>query len=176
MITTLCVEKPDADLQDALIESADGSGLSMPLVLDRLMALVVFTLIEESDSFQEPGRGIGLARRVALLENVAQHRIEETARRRTIQAEYNAKHGITPESIQKSIGTLEYQMAEADYLTIPVAAESQVRYEKPQALEATIRQLEEEMKAAAKLLAFEKAAEFRDRIKALKLKELEVGA
>jgi excinuclease ABC subunit B len=67
-------------------------------------------------------------------------------------------------------------MAEADYLTIPVAAESQVRYEKPQALEATIRQLEEEMKAAAKLLEFEKAAEFRDRIKALKLKELEVGA
>jgi excinuclease ABC subunit B len=102
--------------------------------------------------------------------------IDETVRRRKIQAEYNAEHGITPESIQKSIGTLEYQMAEADYLTIPVAAESQVRYEKPQALEATIRQLEEEMKAAAKLLEFEKAAEFRDRIKALKLKELEVGA
>jgi excinuclease ABC subunit B len=102
--------------------------------------------------------------------------IDETARRRKIQAEYNAEHGITPESIQKSIGTLEYQMAEADYLTIPVAADSQVAYEKPQALEATIRQLEEEMKAAAKLLEFEKAAEFRDRIKALKLKELEVGA
>ncbi len=102
--------------------------------------------------------------------------IDETARRRKIQAEYNAQHGITPESIQKSIGTLEYQMAEADYLTIPVAADSQVAYEKPQALEATIRQLEEEMKAAAKLLEFEKAAEFRDRIKALKLKELEVGA
>jgi excinuclease ABC subunit B len=102
--------------------------------------------------------------------------IEETARRRKIQADYNAEHGITPESIQKSIGTLEYQMAEADYLTIPVAAEAQAAYERPQVLEATIRQLEEEMKAAAKLLEFEKAAQLRDRIKALKLKELEVSA
>ncbi|MEP6886831.1 MAG: excinuclease ABC subunit UvrB [Nitrospirales bacterium] len=102
--------------------------------------------------------------------------IEETARRRKIQAEYNAEHDITPESIQKSIGTLEYRMAEADYLTIPVAAEAQAAYERPQALEATIRQLEEEMKAAAKLLEFEKAAQLRDRIKALKLKELEVSA
>ena len=102
--------------------------------------------------------------------------IEETARRRKIQAQYNAEHGITPESIQKSIGTLEYQMAEADYLTIPVAADAQAAYERPQALEETIRQLEEEMKAAAKLLEFEKAAQLRDRIKALKLKELEVGA
>ena len=93
-----------------------------------------------------------------------------------MQAEYNADHGITPESIQKSIGTLEYQMAEADYLTIPVAAEAQAAYERPEALETTIRQLEEEMKTAAKLLEFEKAAQLRDRIKALKLKELEVGA
>lgn len=102
--------------------------------------------------------------------------IEETARRRKIQAEYNTEHGITPESIQKSIGTLEYQMAEADYLTIPVAAEALAAYERPQALETTIRQLEEEMKAAAKLLEFEKAAQLRDRIKTLKLKELEVSA
>jgi excinuclease ABC subunit B len=102
--------------------------------------------------------------------------IEETARRRKIQADYNAAHNITPESIQKSIGTLEYQMAEADYLTIPVAAEGETSYERPQELEVTIRKLEEDMKAAAKLLEFEKAAQLRDRIKALKLKELEVGA
>jgi excinuclease ABC subunit B len=102
--------------------------------------------------------------------------IEETARRRKIQADYNAAHNITPESIQKSIGTLEYQMAEADYLTVPVAAEGETSYERPQELEVTIRKLEEDMKAAAKLLEFEKAAQLRDRIKALKLKELEVGA
>ena len=102
--------------------------------------------------------------------------IDETARRRKIQADYNAAHNITPESIQKSIGTLEYQMAEADYLTIPVAAEGETSYERPQELEVTIRKLEEDMKAAAKLLEFEKAAQLRDRIKALKLKELEVGA
>ncbi|HKN87542.1 MAG TPA: excinuclease ABC subunit UvrB [Nitrospiraceae bacterium] len=102
--------------------------------------------------------------------------IDETARRRKIQAEYNAAHHITPESIQKSIGTLEYQMAEADYLTVPVAADAQASYERPQEREMTIRKLEEDMKAAAKLLEFEKAAQLRDRIKALKLKELEVGA
>jgi excinuclease ABC subunit B len=102
--------------------------------------------------------------------------IEETARRRKIQADYNAAHNITPESIQKSIGTLEYQMAEADYLTIPVAAEGETSYERPQELEVTIRKLEEDMKSAAKLLEFEKAAQLRDRIKVLKLKELEVGA
>ena len=81
VIATLCVKEPDADLQDALIETADGPGLGMPLVLDRLMALVVFTLIEEPNSFQQPGRGFGLARRAALLENVSQHRIEKAARR-----------------------------------------------------------------------------------------------
>jgi len=102
--------------------------------------------------------------------------IEETARRRTIQASYNSEHGITPESIQKSIGTLEYKMAEADYLTLPLAAETEGSYEVSQGRGTTIRQLEDEMKAAAKLLEFEKAAQLRDRIKALKLKELEVGA
>lgn len=102
--------------------------------------------------------------------------IDETARRRKIQAQYNETHNITPESIQKSIGTLDYQMAEADYLTVPVAAEAQASFERPQDREAAIRKLEEDMKAAAKLLEFEKAAQLRDRIKALKLKELEVGA
>jgi excinuclease ABC subunit B len=57
-----------------------------------------------------------------------------------------------------------------------VAADARASYVRPEELEASIRKLEEEMKAAAKLLEFEKAAQLRDRIKALKLKELEVGA
>ena len=67
-------------------------------------------------------------------------------------------------------------MAEADYLTLPLAAETEGSYEVSQGRGTTIRQLEDEMKTAAKLLEFEKAAQLRDRIKALKLKELEVGA
>jgi len=100
--------------------------------------------------------------------------IEETARRRALQAEYNAMHGITPESVKKSIGTLEYRVAEADYVTIGLAAEAEEGYARPTDVEATIKKLEEEMKAAAKLLEFERAAQLRDRIRALKLKELEV--
>ncbi len=101
--------------------------------------------------------------------------IEETARRRALQADYNATHGITPESVKKSIGTLEYQVAEADYVTIGVAAEAEEGYGRPTDVEMTIKKLEEEMKAAAKLLEFERAAQLRDRIRALKLKELEVS-
>ena len=59
VIATSRVEEPDADLQDALIEPADGPRLGVPLVLDRLMALVVFALVEEPDPFQQPGRRIG---------------------------------------------------------------------------------------------------------------------
>ncbi|WP_447979661.1 excinuclease ABC subunit UvrB [Candidatus Nitrospira bockiana] len=102
--------------------------------------------------------------------------IDETARRRTIQAEYNLAHGITPETIKKSIGTLEYQVAEADYVTFPAAADVKSEYQTPEAIEAMIQKLEEEMKAAAKLLEFEKAAQLRDRIRALRMKELQVGA
>ena len=102
--------------------------------------------------------------------------IEETARRRALQAQYNAAHGITPESIKKSIGTLEYQMVEADYATAGLAAESQDRYKNAADVDVTIQKLEEEMRAAAKMLEFERAAQLRDRIRALRFKELEVGS
>jgi excinuclease ABC subunit B len=98
--------------------------------------------------------------------------MDETARRRRIQAEYNRAHGITPESVKKSIPALEYKMAELDYAQLSLAAE-------PDAVpggdrEALISQLEIEMKAAAKELAFERAAALRDRIRTLRLKALEV--
>src|SRR5215204_1581769 len=96
------MKEPDANLQDALIETADGSRLGMPFVFDRLVALVVFTLIEEPNSFQQPGRGIGRARGAALRENVSQHWVEETPRRldaRQIVADDPLEHqrsGIDP--------------------------------------------------------------------------------
>jgi len=100
--------------------------------------------------------------------------IEETARRRRLQADFNAAHGITPESVKKGIPELAYRVSEMDYLTVELAAEAVQPYESPDAVERTIQKLEEEMKAAAKSLEFERAAELRDRIRTLRLKELEV--
>ncbi len=98
--------------------------------------------------------------------------IDETSRRRRIQAEYNQAHGITPESVKKSIPTLEYKMTELDYVQLELAAEPEATYGGEE-VESLIRKLEVEMKAAAKELAFERAAELRDRIRALRLRELE---
>ncbi len=101
--------------------------------------------------------------------------LEETGRRRRIQAEYNETHGITPESIKKGIPELEYKMVQADYVSLDLAAESVPVYENTSEKGALIERLEAEMKAAAKELEFERAAVLRDRIRALKMKELEVG-
>ena len=101
--------------------------------------------------------------------------IDETARRRTLQAEYNAAHGITPETIKKRIHDLEYQIAEADYLNLGLAAEEEVIYGDESEMEKTIEGLEQEMKTAAKALEFERAAKLRDKIRALRQKELQVG-
>jgi excinuclease ABC subunit B len=98
--------------------------------------------------------------------------IEETGRRRRIQADYNEAHGITPESVKKSIPALEYKMAELDYVQLELAAEPEAAYSED--ADELIKKLEAEMKQAAKDLAFERAAELRDRIRALRLKELEV--
>jgi excinuclease ABC subunit B len=101
--------------------------------------------------------------------------IEETARRRRIQHAYNETHGITPETVRKQIPELEYRMAQADYLELPVAAEPLMAYAKSGNLEQVIQRLETEMKAAAKNLEFERAAGLRDRIRALKRRDLELN-
>src|SRR5574341_678654 len=100
--------------------------------------------------------------------------IEETTRRRGLQAGYNEKHGITPESVKKGIPDLEYRLVEADYVQLDLVAEAEAEFAAVEALDQTIRKLEEEMKAAARRLEFERAAELRDRIRALKMKDLEV--
>ena len=100
--------------------------------------------------------------------------IDETARRRAIQGEYNKVHGITPASVKKDIPALEYAVAELDYVQLDLAAEAVEPYGQSETIEQTIRRLEVEMKAAAKELAFERAAELRNQIRALRLKDLEV--
>ncbi|MCY4612367.1 MAG: helicase-related protein, partial [Nitrospira sp.] len=101
--------------------------------------------------------------------------IEETSRRRQIQADYNRRNGITPETIKKRIHDLDYHVAEADYVDVSIAAEEEAVYTTEADVEKTVAALEQEMKAAAKMLEFERAAKLRDRIRALRQQELLFG-
>ena len=100
--------------------------------------------------------------------------IEETSRRRNIQAEYNRIHGITPTGIKKGIPALEYATTEGDYVQLDFAAESSVQYGSEESVEHMITRLEAEMKAAAKELAFERAAELRNQLRSLRLQALDM--
>jgi excinuclease ABC subunit B len=97
--------------------------------------------------------------------------VGETERRRVIQEEYNREHGITPTTIIKSIESTLVTAYEADYFKLPLELESMEDYTAAN-IEATIARLEHEMRAAAKNLEFERAAEMRDRIKYLREREL----
>ena len=100
--------------------------------------------------------------------------IDETARRRKLQAEFNEAHNIVPASIKKGIPALEYSEAYVEPEQLALAAESQAGYGDDEAIEQLIHRLEVEMKAAAKELEFERAASLRNRIRALKMQELEL--
>ncbi|MEJ2067277.1 MAG: excinuclease ABC subunit UvrB [Deltaproteobacteria bacterium] len=93
--------------------------------------------------------------------------IGESTRRRTIQEEYNKTHGITPETITKSIRDVLTSVYEADYYTVPMVREEEEGYVAPRELPKAIKQLKKEMREAAERLEFERAAEFRDRIQRL---------
>ncbi len=98
--------------------------------------------------------------------------IQETERRRELQHAYNGAHGITPESIKSSIRELLQTVYERDYYTVPVEEPTAETFESPAALQARIGELEARMKAAAKRLDFEQAAELRDRLKALRKQQI----
>ncbi|MBV8707399.1 MAG: excinuclease ABC subunit UvrB [Acidobacteriaceae bacterium] len=95
--------------------------------------------------------------------------IGETERRRAIQQAYNEANGITPQTIIKPIDMSLVSVAEGDYVTVPLEVESEPELElTPEERDALIAELEVKMREAAKIFEFEKAAQFRDRIKALK--------
>jgi excinuclease ABC subunit B len=98
--------------------------------------------------------------------------IDESERRRRIQEEYNRTMGITPQSIRKRIGDILDSVYEADYVTVPAAAEEAAPYLDPEELEKEIESLTKKMFDAAEALEFEEAARIRDRIKELKDREL----
>jgi excinuclease ABC subunit B len=95
--------------------------------------------------------------------------IRETDRRRALQEAYNEANHITPQSIVKPIDMSLIAVAEADYVTVPLEVEGDTEPDlTPEQRDAFIAELELKMREAAKAFDFEKAAQFRDRMKALK--------
>jgi excinuclease ABC subunit B len=94
--------------------------------------------------------------------------LDETTRRRRIQEEYNERNGITPQSIIKPIDMSLVAIAEADYVTVPLEADDDVEGLTPEQRDRFITELEERMREAARKFEFEKAAQLRDRVKALR--------
>ncbi len=101
-----------------------------------------------------------------------QKALYETERRRRIQEDYNKKMKITPETVKSNIKDILSSIYEADYWTVPVAAEEKAGYGYD---DETLKMLESEMKEAAKKLDFERAARIRDKIKEIKKRMIEVG-
>ena len=87
--------------------------------------------------------------------------IEETDRRRRLQMAYNDEHGITPQTIVKAVYQLETHRDEVNSLA---AAFQESAGLPPDELLRLAKDVEKEMKRAAKELEFERAAELRDRL------------
>jgi excinuclease ABC subunit B len=91
--------------------------------------------------------------------------LDETERRRHRQMEYNAEHGITPETVKKAIYALEINENDIQADAIEIMAGAGVPRED---LLAIVRDLEKEMRRLSKELQFEEAARVRDKIIALR--------
>lgn len=89
-----------------------------------------------------------------------QRAINEIGRRRRVQEAYNTEHGITPQGIRKAIKDITERVQAVAETRTPYTVEPMSRME----MNRLIKQLEAEMKAAARNLEFEKAAIIRDRI------------
>jgi excinuclease ABC subunit B len=92
----------------------------------------------------------------------------ETKRRRQVQLDHNQRNGITPQSIIKPIDMSLVAVAEGDYVTVPLEADPEVDDLTPEQRQRFITELEERMREAARKFEFEKAAQLRDRVKALR--------
>jgi len=90
--------------------------------------------------------------------------VSETERRRELQRAYNAEHGITPQSVEAEISSLTASLYEADYVTVPLAADAELD---PEEVAIRVKDLREQMGAAVRELEFERAAELRDEIRRL---------
>jgi excinuclease ABC subunit B len=98
--------------------------------------------------------------------------IGETNRRRVKQQAYNIEHNITPESIRKSVDMQLAAIVEADYVTVPVDEAEIGEFASEDDLRRVIEQLETQMREAAKKFEFERAASLRDKVRALRQRNL----
>ncbi|HOM28450.1 MAG TPA: excinuclease ABC subunit UvrB [Deltaproteobacteria bacterium] len=94
--------------------------------------------------------------------------VTETRRRRLRQEEYNAAHGITPQSIKKNIRDILSSIYERDYPEIQARVRTSMGTVEAGRLHQAVSELEKKMKEAADDLRFEEAAKYRDEIKRLK--------
>ncbi|MFP4649770.1 MAG: excinuclease ABC subunit UvrB [Desulfobacterales bacterium] len=95
--------------------------------------------------------------------------MEETERRRGIQKQHNEKHGIVPATIEKTlVSAFAANQAAPAAAPADKVAEKTAAYGSEKDLERRIRDMEDKMRRAADNLEFEKAAEYRDRIRTLK--------
>jgi excinuclease ABC subunit B len=111
-----------------------------------------------------------------------QRTIDETGRRRTRQREHNLKHNIVPQTINSPVkNSIQQYLEEAGYQfdgreqPILQSAEEEPFFGSIKELHKAIETLDQEMREAAAELAFEQAAELRDRIQALRKLEIEIG-
>jgi excinuclease ABC subunit B len=99
--------------------------------------------------------------------------IDETTRRRRTQLDYNERNGITPQSIVKPIDMSLVAIAEADYVTVPLESDDEIESMTPEQRGRLLGELEERMREAARKFEFEKAAQIRDKLKALRSNSVE---
>ena len=99
--------------------------------------------------------------------------LTEMGRRRERQEAWNREHGITPASVSKDIDGVLSSVYERDYVTIPAAEPTGAAFRTQADLDERIAALQEEMRAAAANLEFERAAVLRDEVR--HLRKLEIG-
>ena len=96
--------------------------------------------------------------------NSIKQALDETNRRREKQIKFNAEHGITPQTIKKSISSTLKEMSETDFIK-----DDAKEVEDLKNIDKKLKEYNKKMKEAAQNLEFEEAMIYRDKIKELEL-------